>query len=267
MENFQPLSFPFRLTVLVIMLLVFLWVEYMFPLRKITQPKAHRVGVNIGIAVMSALTIRLCFYPIVFLISEWTIKENIGILNYLKLPLIVHLFASVLLLDYTLYIWHWPNHKIPFLWRFHNAHCIDLGLDVSTGHRSAQIILFGINPFTLVLFEKLVTTAAQFHHSNIKIPHEFERILNYLFVTPRMHGIHHSIVKEETDSNFSTIFSIWDRFHKYLQLSIPQDKIIIGVAAYRSLCETTFINNHILPFTKQSTWKLPDGSIPIRRGE
>ena len=277
MDQLIPFSTSVRLATLILIFLFCLWLENKYPLRKTKHPKARRLTVNLGLATVGAIVLRISFYPIVLLISEWTFKENIGLLNYTKLSLVAQLFVSILLLDYTLYIWHRLNHKIPFLWRFHNAHHVDLDLDVSTsmrfhfgelilstGYRSAQIILFGINPFTLILFETLTTAAAQFHHSNIKIPLRVERIINLFLVTPRMHGIHHSIVQTETDSNFSTIFSFWDRLHKSMKFCIPQDKIIIGVAAYRSLSETNFINTLVMPFTKQKAWKLPDGSIPVR---
>jgi sterol desaturase/sphingolipid hydroxylase (fatty acid hydroxylase superfamily) len=277
MADLQPFSISFRLTILVLMFVLCLWFEQKKPLRKTTQGKARRVLMNLEIAAISAIFLRLLFYPIVLLISAWSHREEVGILSYFKLPVAMHLVIAILALDYTFYFWHWLNHKVPFLWRFHNVHHVDLDLDVSTasrfhfgelimstGFRSGQILLLGIDPFTLILFETLITTSAQFHHSNIKLPKKFERYLNKFLVTPRMHGIHHSIVREETDSNFSTIFSFWDRIHKSLKLHIPQDMITIGVASYRRPRETSFINSLVIPFNKQRPWRLPDGTVPRR---
>jgi len=92
----------------------------------------------------------------------------------------------------------------------------------------------------------------------------FEKNLNKFFVTPRMHGIHHSIVREETDSNFSTIFSFWDRLHASLKMNVAQKEITIGVASYRNQKEITFLQSLLLPFKKQKAWKLPDGTVPKR---
>jgi sterol desaturase/sphingolipid hydroxylase (fatty acid hydroxylase superfamily) len=116
----------------------------------------------------------------------------------------------------------------------------------------------------LLLFETCVTAFALFHHSNLRLPLRLESILNRLLVTPRMHGVHHSIVQEETDSNYGTILTLWDRLHRTLRLNIPQEKITIGVPSYRDPKEQTFLKSLLFPFQKQRKWALPDGSIPRR---
>ena len=220
---------------------------------------------------------KLVFFPLVLWVSQKTDSHHWGLVPALQLPSAVALVIAILLLDYTLYIWHRMNHTFSFLWRFHNAHHVDLDVDVSTasrfhfgelilsaGFRSGQIALFGIDVFTLILFETLVTTAAQFHHSNINFPFRLERLLNNIVVTPRMHGIHHSIVQRETESNFSTIFSIWDHLHGSVRLNIPQSEITTGVASYRDSRELSFLGTLRLPFRDQRPWKCPDGSVPER---
>ena len=64
-----------------------------------------------------------------------------------------------------------------------------------------------------------------FHHSNLRLPIGFERLLSKIIVTPRMHGIHHSQVRRENNSNFGTVFTWWDRLHRTLGLNIPQDEV------------------------------------------
>lgn len=277
MNQAAPVSVVLRAMLLIGMLGFGLLLEHWRPLRKATQPKAYRVVVNLGLAAVGVLALRFLFFPLVLQVSEKTVAGHFGILPRLGLPAVGGLIVAVLALDYTLYVWHWMNHKIPFLWRFHNVHHVDLDLDVSTasrfhfgelilstGFRSAQVVLLGIDPFTLILFETLVTTAAQFHHSNIRLPIQIERFLNKVIVTPRMHGIHHSIVQNETDSDYSTIFSFWDRLHHTIQLNVPQAKVTIGVAAYRDPRELGFFATLWLPFRKQRDWLLPDGTHPIR---
>lgn len=83
-------------------------------------------------------------------------------------------------------------------------------------------------------------------------------------ITPRMHGIHHSIVKKETDSNFSFIFNWWDRLHNTLKLNVEQRNITIGVPAYRNPDEQTVVRLPGMPFKKQRPWQLPDGTTPHR---
>ena len=273
----QPFSITLRATLVFAALAIFLCWEHLRPLRKVTQPKFRRVVINLGIAGVGAIALRLVFFPVVLFISDWTAHARFGILPILDLHWALEALIAIVLLDYTLYIWHWMNHKIQFLWRFHNAHHVDLDLDVSTasrfhfgelilstGLRSGQVVIFGINPFVLILFETLITTAAQFHHSNIRLPFRLERILNKVIVTPRIHGIHHSIVQGETDSNFSTIFSFWDHIHRSIRLNIPQQSITIGVAAYRNSKELGFFKSLLLPFGRPRAWRLPDGSVPGR---
>jgi sterol desaturase/sphingolipid hydroxylase (fatty acid hydroxylase superfamily) len=85
-----------------------------------------------------------------------------------------------------------------------------------------------------------------------------------ILVTPRMHGIHHSIVQRETNSNWGTIFCWWDKLHGTLRRDVPQDAITIGVAAYREEHELTLGKLFALPFRGQRDWRLPNGEIPER---
>jgi len=181
-------------------------------------------------------------------------------------------------MDFTFYWWHWANHRIPFLWRFHNVHHIDPDLDVTTsfrfhiieilmsaGFRVLQVGIIGVQPVTYIIYEFVFTCSTMFHHSNIRLPIGLERFLISIFVTPRMHGIHHSIVREETNSNYSVIFSWWDYIHKSLRLNISQSEITIGVPAYIELSDNKVLRLLLLPFKRQREyWHMPDGKIPTR---
>jgi sterol desaturase/sphingolipid hydroxylase (fatty acid hydroxylase superfamily) len=141
------------------------------------------------------------------------------------------------------------------------VHHTDLDMDVSTASRfhigemlfstaflSIAVAVFAVAPLMLVSFFIAFEAATLFHHSNWRLPLWFERILNRVMVTPRMHGIHHSIVQRETNSNWGTIFCWWDKFHRTLRRDIPQNEITIGVAAYRDERELTVGQLLILPF-------------------
>jgi sterol desaturase/sphingolipid hydroxylase (fatty acid hydroxylase superfamily) len=267
----------YRLVFLGGMLILSLALEKIWPLRKITQTKTPRVMRNLGLAAVAAAVTRFIFYPIVIQTSLHTQSEGWGIVPLLGLPRWANVLLLVVLFDYTLFIWHWLIHRIGFLWRFHNVHHVDLDVDVSTASRfhfgelalssffrSTQVIIFGADLASLMIFELTATFAAQFHHSNLALPKKVDDLLKAVIVTPRMHGVHHSIVREETDSNFGTIFSIWDRLHGTFKANIPQDQITIGVAAYRDPQELTFLKSLALPFQKQRSWKLPNGTVPKR---
>jgi sterol desaturase/sphingolipid hydroxylase (fatty acid hydroxylase superfamily) len=185
---------------------------------------------------------------------------------------------AVLLMDYTLYLWHVLTHRLPLLWRFHVVHHVDLDLDastalrfhagelaISTAWRAGQVLLIGVSPLSLFFWQTFLLLSILFHHSNVRLPFATERWLNHLIVTPRMHGIHHSIVQEETNSNWSSGLTIWDRLHGTLRLNVPQAEITIGVPAYREPEEVRLMEILKLPFEKQRpTWALPGDGKPAR---
>lgn len=191
-------------------------------------------------------------------------------LNYLyELPAWLEGIIAFVIFDYVNYFWHILMHRIPLLWRFHLVHHTDLDLDLTTAirfhfgemlgsifFRGAFVFLSGASPLLVIIYEIIFEAEVLFHHSNTRLPLRIEKLLNLFIVTPRMHGIHHSIIKTETDSNFSSIFSFWDRIHKTARLNIHQDDIIIGVPAYHDKRELTIPYLLKLPFTKIRKWKL-----------
>ena len=115
------------------------------------------------------------------------------------------------------------------------------------------------------IWQTLLLVSILFHHSNVRLPIDTERRLNWLIVTPRMHGIHHSIVRKDTDSNWSSGLTIWDRLHGTLRLNVPQDQITIGVPAYREVEHVELLKIFAMPFGEQHpTWQLPDNGQPRR---
>ena len=248
------------------------------PLRRARQSKLKRNARNVMMSMMTAATISLTEKPLTAPLSLAVEKNRWGLLKLRRLPAGLDLFLSVLLLDYTLYIWHYLTHKVPFLWRFHQAHHVDLDLDASTAlrfhagemllsvpWRAAQVLLLGISPLGLSLWQTATLMEIMFHHSNVRLPYDFERRLCRLIVTPRMHGIHHSIVREETDSNWSTIFSWPDYLHRTVRLNVPQEKIVIGVAGYQNPAELTLGEIVKMPFRAgRPSWQLAGDGKPER---
>jgi sterol desaturase/sphingolipid hydroxylase (fatty acid hydroxylase superfamily) len=111
------------------------------------------------------------------------------------------------------------------------------------------------------VYELVFQANTLFHHSNVRLPIRVERLLNLVLVTPRMHGIHHSQVRNETNSNYSVVFSWWDRLHRTLGLNIPQSAIVIGVPAYSNPADNRLMDDLLLPFRRQRDyWRLPDGT-------
>ena len=106
-----------------------------------------------------------------------------------------------------------------------------------------------------------------FHHSNVELPFRVERWLCKLIVTPRMHGIHHSLVPEELNTNWSSGLTIWDWLYNTLRLNVPQNHLTLGVAAFPDAKELTFPKLMEMPFDQQQRcppWVRADGTTPRR---
>ena len=264
------------LTMLVLptVFILLLFFEQINPLRKKTRPLLQRLFVNFIFTGIVFLVGSLVVRNVGLGLSEWVLKRGYGLVFLIPLPKWCRIPVSFMLLDLTFYYWHWANHRIPVLWRFHNVHHVDPDLDVSTSFRFhfveiayssffriVQVLTVGVTPLTYIIYETVFTAGTMLHHSNIRLPIQIECCLNKFFVTPRMHGVHHSAVKNETNSNYSVIFSWWDRLHRTLVLNIPQSCIKIGVPGYQLLKDNRFWNLMRLPFVGQrSYWNNADGS-------
>ena len=252
-----------------------LWLlEPRFMLRQPNRSRMKRLVVNAVLSALALGTGAAAIVPLVQQMMAWSAKNGFGMLNLFNLWTPLEVMVGFLLMDLSFYYWHRVNHTFPLFWRFHNVHHVDPDLDVSTsfrfhfgevlyssGFRILQILLLGISPLNYVIYELGFQCATVFHHSNLRLPIRLERWLNLVMVTPRMHGIHHSAVKEETDSNFSVIFRWWDWIHGTLRLNIKQAEVVIGVPAYLLTCDNGIGSLLVLPFRKQREyWRLPDGT-------
>lgn len=248
--------------------LILFLLETKFQLRKRVQDRWKRMIINFIVSLPAFAMLRLLFIPAMVWLAAENQDWQFG-LNYLwKQSFWIEFAVAFFLLDYTIYIWHILLHKLPLMWRFHLVHHTDLDLDITTAFRfhfgeligsvifrGAVVVLIGATPLMVLVYEIAFEAATQFHHSNTRIPFRLEKLLNRIVVTPRMHGIHHSMVKRETDSNYATIFSFWDRMHRTIKLNIHQDEIVTGVPAYSDERELTIGKLWMLPFTKIRQWK------------
>jgi hypothetical protein len=136
---------------------------------------------------------------------------------------------------------------------------------MSVGLRVGQVVLIGVSPLTFAIYEVVFQMNTLFHHSNVRLPLAVERVLNKVLVTPRMHGVHHSAVREEDNSNFSVVFSWWDRLHRTLRLNIAQSRIVIGIPGYLDPGENRIEGVLALPFlTQRDYWRTADGKLVVR---
>lgn len=251
--------------------------EALRPLRAKVEPKLRRTIRNFSTGGISLAILTLLQAPVLVPAARWAQRHDIGIVRWLHLTSPWNVIVAIILLDYTLWWWHWANHMVPALWRFHLVHHVDLDLDSSTAlrfhfgeltlsvfYRALQIILIGATPFSVWLWQTILFASILFHHGNLRLPRKFEAMLVRLLVTPRMHGIHHSDRRDETNSNWSSLLSIWDRLHGTMRMNVPDETIRIGVPAYRQPADVTFARIQIIPLVAQrDDWR--DGGSPEPR--
>jgi sterol desaturase/sphingolipid hydroxylase (fatty acid hydroxylase superfamily) len=146
------------------------------------------------------------------------------------------------MLDFLIYWWHRANHEWPLLWRFHEVHHLDRFLDsttairfhfgevlLSAGARAVVVLLLGFPFASIIAFESLLLCATIFHHSNLRLPAGFERSLSAVIITPGIHWVHHHAARADTDSNYGTLFSFWDRLFRTRSPTPRTPTMTIGV--------------------------------------
>ena len=149
---------------------------------------------------------------------------NSGVINRVALPSALGMLLGIVLLDLAIYWQHRWFHRLPWLWRIHRVHHSDIGFDATLGLRfhPAEILLsllyklalirvFGFAPMTVLVYEILLASFALFTHADIALPACWDARLRRLFVTPDWHRVHHSVYRDETDSNYGNLLSAWDR--------------------------------------------------------
>ena len=252
--------------------------ERLLPLRRRCSSLLPRVILNLIISAAAFAVAAILVRPAATAALSWATQKPFGLVHLLALPSALQFIAAFLLMDLTFYWWHIANHRIGFLWRFHNVHHIDPYLDVSTGFRFhfgevgmsavfrvAQVLLIGISMPAFAVYELVFQGNTLFHHSNLRLPIRLERLLNKVLVTPRMHGIHHSQVRRENNSNYGVVFPWWDRVHRTLGLNIPQAEIAIGIPGYSQPDDNRLRNALLMPFRKQRDyWRRSDGTLVER---
>ncbi len=201
--------------------------EHLFPQEVPLAPRKHDIN-NLLIGMVNAGITFLAGYYFQQVI-QWLNLRHIGLFNLFALPFPLMLLFQILCLDLFMYGWHRINHVIPWLWSFHRFHHLDQRMNLTTALRfhvvelllsyAFRLMVFPLLGFSLtaiVLYSLLFFPVVMLHHSNIAIREKVDLFIRHVIVTPRMHRIHHSQKKLETNSNYSSVFPWWDRiFHTY----------------------------------------------------
>jgi sterol desaturase/sphingolipid hydroxylase (fatty acid hydroxylase superfamily) len=227
----------------------------------VERPSTHTAR-NLLVAGLSAATVHLLETPAVVPLARLVARRRLGMTWMLPGPAIFRDAIAVVLLDYTLYLWHIIAHRVPWLWRFHLVHHVDLDLDASTGlrfhageiaasvpWRAAQVIAIGTTPRALAAWQSLTILSVLFHHSNTRLSDRSERVLSWVVATPRMHAIHHSIHPPQLQSNFSSGLAIWDRIHRTARFDANASEVTVGVVGYLEPDDVALRRILTLPFS------------------
>ena len=255
-----------RLSIFLGVLVLMLALESLIPRHPTVDSKPRRLAINFTLTGFNVLLVRWLLGGAAVGMAHFAGQQGWGLLNYLDWPVAVEMAVGVVFLDLMIYLQHVVLHMIPFFWRFHRVHHSDLDLDVSSGFRFHPLEILGsmiyklglvaaLGPsvMTVVVFEAILSGMAQFTHSNIKLPLGLDWALRWVFVTPDMHRIHHSVEVNETNSNYGFNLSIWDRLlGTYIHDGKkPQPEIVIGVPEYRTPEQVSLPQLVLMPF--QST--------------
>ncbi|MGI8497873.1 MAG: sterol desaturase family protein [Gemmatimonadaceae bacterium] len=258
-----------------------LWAERRRALRRspaeVREHGGERVVTNLVMAGLTAAVTHLAMQPVIAPLAERTEQRRRGLVQRLSVPQWARDAVAVFLLDYTLYWWHVAEHRVPWLYRFHQVHHADLALDSTTAlrfhfgeflasvpWRAAQVAMIGASPRALRVWQRMTMFSVLFHHSNVRLPLHVERVLARFVMTPRLHGIHHSVAIAEQDSNWSSGLTVWDRLHGTYRANVPQREIEIGVAAYREPSQVALAPSLTMPL-RPLPRVLPD-EAPRRTG-
>lgn len=250
-----------------------------------TAPKERGVHAlrNLLLGGLNAAVVSVLFVGLWGTAAIWADQQGIGLLHWLDaalgLPLWVHALGAALLLDAWMYAWHRANHAIPFLWRFHRVHHHDPRMDVTTASRFhtgeivlssllriGVILLAGVHLWELVLYETAMFAVVQFHHANVGLPAWLDRVLRAAIVTPNMHKVHHSRWQPETDSNYSSLFSFWDRLGRTFRLREDPTTLEVGLDGWDAPEDQSFaglLRAPLKPLDSGESPSLRDGVVSV----
>lgn len=193
--------------------------------------------------IVFVLPVQIGLSTVVFMVANWTVSKQWGLLYQLPLEeySLLHFIVAFICIDFFDYWYHVMMHRVPFFWRFHQIHHSDMDVDISTtvrehpGETAVRVsFLIGIVfilgvPVQFLLIKQFIQSFINLtSHSKAKLPEKLNNIVSLLFVTPNTHHIHHHYVLPQTDSNYGDIFSIWDRLFSTFS-KMKQSEIVHGI--------------------------------------
>jgi sterol desaturase/sphingolipid hydroxylase (fatty acid hydroxylase superfamily) len=242
--------------------------EVLAPRRPQSVSKLLRWANNWLISILNSAMLSLVFPVLAVGVALLAAENNWGLLNALKLPVLISIPLFIVLFDLAIYWQHRLYHRVPLLWRLHRMHHSDPEFDVSTGIRfhplsiilsmlikMLLIVALGPPPVAVLLAEIILNVTAMFNHGNIYLPPKVDAVLRLFLVTPDMHRVHHSVSPEETNTNFGFNFPWWDRlFNTYrAQPRETHATMKIGIHGFRNAKEQSLHRLLLQPLKNENS--------------
>lgn len=239
-----------------------LW-EAASPRRPRSYSRFRRWPSNLTVVALNTAFVRILLPATAVSLALAGQRRGWGLFNNLPVPAWMAVVASVVLLDVAIYLQHVMFHAVPALWRVHRMHHTDLDFDVTTGARFhpieivlsmlikfAVVVALGAPALGVLVFEVLLNASSMFNHGNARIPVRLDRYLRWFVVTPDMHRVHHSIVVDETNSNFGFNLAWWDRLLGTYrdQPAAGHQGMTIGIEQFREARELWLDRMLLQPF-------------------
>ena len=238
-----------------------LLLEAVWPFRRPVESRWRRYAINLFIAGSNALLLSVLLGGFIISLYHSYELNRFGLFSRLGLDGWGNAWLTVVALDGVTYFWHRAYHGLPLMWRMHRVHHSDRDLDVTTSgrfhltemvlsalFRLGVIALLGASVASVVIFEVVFGLLNQVEHANLHLPDRLDQMLRWIFVTPDMHRIHQSQEQAHTNSNYSTIFSWWDRLFGTYVFGPAQRALTIGLPEYQRSEDVTFDHVLAMPF-------------------
>jgi len=235
--------------------------EFAASRRAPTEGRALRWPTNLTLGSLNALLVTLLIAPVA--LAAVCADRGWGLLNQTAVSLLLAVAIAVVVLDGLTYLQHRVLHASSVLWRVHRVHHADVDLDATTGLRFhpiealvsqavlvVGIISLGLPPLGVAVYLGLAAGITILTHANVRFPSAIESLAGWLVVTPALHALHHSALPAESERNFGTIFSFWDRLGSTYraQPSGPHENLRAGLEEFREPRYLTLPWTLALPF-------------------
>ncbi len=238
--------------------------EGLIPMFEGRRERVRHDASNVALGVLNAVVASLIFAGATLVATEWARANSFGVLHWFGVEGVWAFALGFVLFDLWQYLWHRLNHRVPLLWRFHAVHHADRELSASSGlrfhtgeivlssiARLAVLPLLGMTVGQVLVYEAVLLPVILFHHGNVGIPGGADRWLRWLIVTPWMHWVHHSDYQPETDSNYSSVFSFWDRIFRSFRLVADPHALTLGLEDTERRDWATLPGMVAMPFRKR----------------